>query len=122
MITNFKIFENKIQFKKNYSWTILGSKDEVINVLEHFYKIGNKTFSKSVLSIINDNDFINNYTDGIVLFCEDDYSASFILFEKDNLDEILDAYYEYDYQGELKIKNDKLVLDTLSLDIKKYNL
>jgi len=130
MITKFKIFEGEITFKKNSTWIIFGSKDQIVHILKYVSNIANEKFSKSIINLTEDIIEDKKYFNGIVFFRENDYSASYVSFIKEdkqpnsnnNLDEILIAYDDYNLKGELKIENNELILDTLYLDIKKYNL
>ena len=54
MITKFKIFEGEITFKKNSTWIIFGSKDQIVHILKYVSNIANEKFSKSIINLTED--------------------------------------------------------------------
>jgi hypothetical protein len=109
---------------KKYNDVILEDKSYYFiqdNVIEVLKKIND---TEKIISDVQKKPFKNIF----LTANEEYYYGGFGFWRIKNEDNKKDAiyYYErkkgYTYKGELKLIDDKLVLDTLEIDIKKYNV
>ena len=104
--------DSKVIFTRKSAWTIYG---DVIKVLNHIDMQDFKWIIKSL------KERTESYI-GIILF-KKNTATSYIMFDSMEVkDKVLDDYPEYKFKGELRLENGELVLDTLEMDIKKYNI
>lgn len=140
MITKFKLFENNIFGSTQYSyWFVKGKEHEVRHILMKLYEDKDHSEYKESLKDIIYDLFRNSekYQDiyGIFLFLIIDkkwnLALKFYAVNKqkyDHMKKTSDFYLfgspftKYKYQGDIKLENDKIVVDTLEIDIDKYNL
>ena len=113
----------KIDIRNKFFWFIPGDMSNVIEVLNNMSD--NDNISHSIKRIIFTVQRKGHIEYGIFIFMHSfdfiTYSDIMSLSEKNK---IIKRYNIIDwvYQGELKIKNDNLVLDVIDIDIEKYNL
>ena len=122
MITKFKIFEN-IEIKDKSYWVIYGDYNIVINIIEHllaYFHSNNSLYEDLKLVIKSLKGYRYKDINGIFLYYSNDHKFSFGVFLSRYNDK--NKLKEYNLKGEIKLKNNKIVLDTLKVDMEKYNL
>ena len=135
MITNFKLFESieELKIEKFSYWIIYGSQYKCIEIL---YKLQSQLYlKKSGYNLYSDIERIinhikidinnNKYPDiDRTIFCFQNgifmYGPVKNNFEKNRT--IMSQLSEYNFKGEIKEVDDKIVVDTLEVDVNKYNL
>lgn len=135
-----KTFENNIFGSTQYSyWFIKGKEHEVRHILMKLYEDKNYSEYKNSLENIVTDLFKNSvkYEDiyGVLLFLvlnkKWEFSLQYYPVTKQKYDYIKNTtdfylfgapFSKYRYQGEIKLENDKIEVDTLEIDIEKYNL
>ena len=133
MITKFKLFENtNIDFENMSYWKIYGNKYNAIDILDKIidqFTISafNRHITTNLKSIIRAlKGFIesNQYThSNVTILSFNNNNFEFELYNSEiDKNRMVDEYKRYNLKGELKIENDKIVLDTLEVDANKYNL
>ena len=142
MITKFKIFENNIfGSSQNRYWFLKGNESEIRHLLMKFYEDKDyielkESIGDMVMYIFrNTKKYENLY--GIFLFLIiNDKTWNLTLkfhpiYNKDDKNKFINnkdtyafgiRFSEYVYQGEIKLENDKFIVDTLDIDVEKYNL
>ena len=133
MITKFKIFENlsenKIERNNNYFWWIEGDLDNILNVLDVFLEENKNNieffpnFKEGIISTWKEFEKLKGFLPNGVFLFNEELIKFWITSTKDR--EIVKQQNIEDgceFKGELKLKNNKLVLDTLEAEIIKYNL
>ena len=124
MKTYENIYENNIKLRDKYCWIIYGSAETILNVYEklehqssHFCDTANSI--RLALS--------QTYTDviGTYLFYDKGSKITYWIFENKNdqnkaKQDIISV--NYILQGELKLENNKLILDQMEVNVNKYNL
>lgn len=137
-----KYFEN-VKIKPISAWIIYGGKENIVTILQ---KIGKQLYCPCNATVIYEPDIIsktetmNSIHETIVRINDCDLwfnNLGFILYysqygfsfsvvvdenEKEKKLKIVNIDGTYEFKGELKIENDELVLDTIEIDTKKYNL
>ena len=127
MITIFEKYNFYHEFKNKF-WYIKGDTKKTIDVLDRFiekYDIPKTKFS-DIYKYIRLAILYKTTILGIYFGFDNNFNIEHFTIEEDS--DLIDGaeFFENDeediYQGELKIINDELVLDTLKVDTKKYNL
>ena len=141
-----KLFENKamdIDYRKNICWIIFGDLQNVINVITKITDNptikNNKSYCSNLEELIKrlKKNIVSNI-EGIIIFSRiltwsdsGDYTPMISYEEFYEFDEIYKIINnrnltlpgtKFHLLGELRIKNDKAILDTAIVDMKKYNL
>ena len=131
MITNFKLFESteelieELKIEDKSCWTIFGSMYHCAEILKKL-KIQLESRISNMSGLIET--FENSITDypnaiGTNLFYDSEEFMghfSFHIYKKES-----DRKYyfdKYEYKGEIKEVDDKIVLDTIEIYTNKYNL
>ena len=110
MITKFKLFESEVKIEANSCWTIFGSRTRCIKILKKLkiqFDLGSNINS---LIEIFEGDMIkdSNLAIGTNLFYDPGH-FSYHTYEKESDRK---KYFEnYEYKGEIKEVDDKIVLD-----------
>ena len=124
MITNFKIFENKlITLEANSYIVVYGDQSQIIEILE---KTKNSDIEdqdlKGIIKDLKKNKNLN--ISGIFIIKNYEKTLYYSKFFNDVIRKIQLKRLLYDktFAGELKLKDNKVILDTLEVDINKYNL
>lgn len=135
-----KKFENNIFGSTQYSyWFVKGKEYEVRHILMKLYEDKDYSEYKESLKDIIYDLFRNSekYQDiyGVFLFLilnkKWELSLRFYPVTKQKYDYMKTTsdfylygspFNKYNYQGEIKLENDKIVVDTLEIDVEKYNL
>ena len=117
---------NKLEIKNEYFWLLEpGNYSTVIKILDKIELKLNKHFLSNFGIVKSD---LVNWTKEKFLGCYLYYNSNrfqYWVFNDEYDKRRADNYNIqslYTFQGELKIENDKLVLDTLAITTKKYNL
>ena len=133
-IKTYKIFEG-VKIKPKSAWIIYGGKKIIIDILYKIEKqlyysdmIAKTDMTKSIRETIvriNDCDIWFKNLGFILYYSNYGFSFSVIVDENEKekmLKHIDNSDDAYKFKGELKIENDELVLDTIEIDVKNYNL
>jgi hypothetical protein len=135
MIINFKIFENNIVFGTMYFWFIAGGRLDVSRIILKIIKNIDKNdtdnyYDNNIASYLseivlemqkraNANDHLNY---GLFLYIDNiDHMKYTTVINEEHKNKIIDKS-NLKYQGEIKLVNNKIVLDRTDVDAKKYNL
>ena len=130
MITNFKLFESieELKIEKGSYWIIYGSLSHCFNILKKMqvdYRLEYEL--QYVLESMNEDILSDKYIIiGTAIFYNLSELDSFFQYgsfetvaEKN---EILQDMLEYNFKGEIKKIDNKIVVDTFEVDVNKYNL
>lgn len=137
---HLKTYENNIfDGMQNKYWFLKGNETEIRHLLMKFYEDKNYIeFKENIEYIVlyifhNTIKYENLY--GIFLFYNHKTWALelkfYPIFSEDEKNKIINTkdnyvlgirFNDYVYQGEIKLKNNKFVVDTLYIDVKKYNI
>ena len=130
-IKTYETIKNKIEIKDHYCWIING---DIINVLNKLHVSIYKKYRDQLDIFISSIQTSMNTTykglEKIYIFYDKRSTSSFTYWPIQSPEDEMSADYfinddengRYDLQGELKIVNDKVILDTLLVDINKYNI
>jgi len=124
LFENFEDYQTEFtpaQFKKFSCWYIDGNMITILNVIKKMNQIAKYEIDFKKIQFRLTNDEFTNSISGIIFYFGIGFSYSIVEDKKKSLN-IIEETDVYDYKGELKIIDDKLVLDTLELDANKYNL
>lgn len=120
-----KKYENLLDRGK--FWVIYGNLEDFIKIL-YKMKINSKDLEEEydidnlIDYVINKKDSNSNIIGYFIFLYHEHYTFKEIPNDV-NFKEVVSVESKFaDFSGELKIENDKLVLDTLPVDINKYNL
>lgn len=136
MITKFKIFENssenKIELKNNYFWWIRGNYNDIIRVLIELNKYDLKTiYHEFTIKYVIEFEFLDKFDFiGLFLFLEEGSVSHVSVFKYwlvENNKKRQSIIHQsiinnFEFKGELKLKEGKLILDPLEAETIKYNL
>lgn len=141
MITKFKLFESfglsNIINKCQFYFLIDGDLNHVLNILEPINKYNvNSIFGDSLFANIlddinkiidklkDDEYYSGNKVKGVFIFYAPIYynNVKFLLIRNNKQKETIINKYSEKFIGELKIKNNKFIIDDLLVNTKKYNL
>jgi len=127
MITRFKIYEGmeELKLEDHSCWVIYGSQSHCVNILNKL-RLNLNSYLKSDLNVvigyIKKNIKDNTYTDAIgtiIFYQEQDNFSYYPYVEKVDRD----AYLKnYNFKGEMKEIDGKIIVDTIEVYVNKYNL
>lgn len=125
-------FYNKdFEVQDNYCWYINGDISDIIDVIYEFKNQMRIKYKRKFKKIYDEIEptlkYEYSYVIGIFIYCEDDSENGFTYWVIENYEDKKDAEKynsdkHYIYRGELKLVNNKLILDTLEMNINKFNL
>ena len=131
MITNFKIFENIEELKlENFSyWIIYGSQLHCIDILMKLRLNLNSDLRTDLYTVIGyiKTDIKEKIYFNVIktlIFREKDNFSYYPYEKKDDerKEEIEEEVKNYNFKGEIKEVDGKIIVDTFEVDVKKYNL
>jgi hypothetical protein len=130
-----KHFENR-HIHTGYFWYIDGDFDQILEVLEKYNEIHpeHKHDMKSVLNSFNEiiesrrREIVGIYFGAVVVWKGyDDQNTFHSFYNVDNEEDKERGYNTYNHNGQeyggiMKIKGGELYIDTIEIDVKKYNI
>jgi hypothetical protein len=135
MITNFKIFENKVVYDTKYYWFIAGGRLDVSRIILKLIKDINysdtdnyydNNIADHLSEIVLDmqkkataNDHLNY---GLFLHIDNNDHMKYTTITNSTIHQNIISKSKYKYQGEIKLIDDEIVVDKIDVDAKKYNI
>ena len=118
--------KNEIEIGENYCWIINGDGVQVLTIMYKFYDIISNEYKNEIRQCLNilGNSIYSIYKNmyKIYIYYTDLGFSYWAIQNQDDEEFALNNMDFCLYQGELKIEDHNLVLDTFGCDIKKYNL
>jgi hypothetical protein len=123
---HLKEFEN-IKLYTGSTYIIYGNLNDILKIFYDMYRlINDKTLMSEITVVISSiKKNINSYqypgTKGLYLLYSE-YGLAYHVFQSEEDEYVCFLNYGNTLKGELKIVNNEIVLDTLKVDAKKYNI